>query len=200
MQKGRSYVFAPTMMPIFEQNTLAEPHFWYAVRTFSNRETVLRSHLTSRGIECYLPTYNAVRIARRGPTAAPRPLIPGYVFARFPLTRRADVVSAPGAAWLLGDSTGPTVIPDQEIETLRVASENFPTQPARYPEAGEWVRISGGLLDGVSGIVQEIRGNARVVVRVHSIRSAFMVEIDAARIGFAADPSAISVAARGAGQ
>lgn len=178
----------------------AAAHNWYAVRTHANREQVVQMHLSGRDVENFLPTCRAPRIARRGSSSALRPLVPGYVFARFPLTRRVDVLSVPGAAYLLSDSNGPVPVPNSDIEMLRVVSDRCPAEPAAWPEAGRWVRIGAGMLAGVNGIVEQVHGVTRVTVRVHSLRSAFTVELNAADVVSLVPVAAPAASAAGGGQ
>ncbi|HEV8661766.1 MAG TPA: transcription termination/antitermination NusG family protein, partial [Candidatus Methylomirabilis sp.] len=61
---------------------------WYALRTRSRHEKLVRDQLATRGIEPFLPLVTRWRrwADRRKQVAFP--LFPGYCFARFPLRER----------------------------------------------------------------------------------------------------------------
>src|SRR5262245_52280904 len=92
---------------------------WFALRVRSNHERVAASHLRSRGIEEFSPTYRVERQWSDRKKHVDQFLFPGYVFCRVNPADRLPAVSVPGAISLLGFGSGPTPIPISEINAVR---------------------------------------------------------------------------------
>jgi transcription antitermination factor NusG len=67
---------------------------------------------------------------------------------------RLKVLRTPGVLSFVGSERQGTSIPDEQIESLRKAiSEKVPCLPHPFIRVGKRVRIRGGSLEGVEGIL-----------------------------------------------
>ena len=95
---------------------------WYAIHTRSNCEKRISSLLAETGIESYLPAFQEIRQWRDRKKVLDVPIFPGYVFARFADSgaSRVAVSRTEGVVRILGTADRIEVVPDEEIEGLRL--------------------------------------------------------------------------------
>jgi transcription antitermination factor NusG len=156
-------------------------HPWFALRVRSNRERIAASHLRGRGIEEFSPTYRAEQQWSDRKKQVERFLFPGYVFCRLNLADRMPALSVPGAVGLIGFGSGPTPIPTEEIAAIRqMIGSGLLVAPWPFLRTGQRVLVERGPLEGVEGILQEIRKTYRLVVSVEMLQRSVSVELDRA--------------------
>jgi transcription termination/antitermination protein NusG len=107
------------------------------------------------------------------------PLFPGYIFVQFPLKERLKVLEIPGVANLVSFKGEPAPLPDQEIDTLRQGlSADVYAEPHPYLKVGRRVRIKGGPLRGLEGILERKKEDSfRVVISIDLIMRSVLVEV-----------------------
>jgi len=152
---------------------------WYALRTRSRHEKLVRDRLLSQGTEELLPTVKRLSQWKDRKKEIEAPLFPGYCFARFPWQDRLAVVKVPGVVEIVGGGDRPESIPDGEIEALKILIANTLRYDAHpYLHEGMKVEVVRGPLEGVQGILVRKEKRHRLVIAVHLIRQAAAVEID----------------------
>ena len=156
---------------------------WYAVRTRSRHEKLVRDRLAGLSIEHLLPTVFRLNQWKDRKKEIEVPLFSGYCFARFPWADRLAVQTVSGVVGIVGGGALPTPIPDEEIEALKslMASE-LPYDAHPYLREGMVVEVKRGPLEGVRGILLRKAKRHRLVISVHLIQQAAAVEIDASDI------------------
>jgi transcription antitermination factor NusG len=153
---------------------------WYALRTRSRHEKLVRDQLAALGVEPFLPLIQRSRQWKDRRKLVAFPLFPGYCFARFPLSLRVAVLSAKGVVQVLGNHDGPIPVPDAEIEAVRrLTTSTLPYDPHPYLREGMQVEVIRGPLAGVRGILLRKGARARLVIGVSLIHQAASVELDA---------------------
>jgi transcription antitermination factor NusG len=153
---------------------------WYAIRTRSRHEKVVDAELIRRGLESFLPLVERRRRWADRYQTVSFPLFPGYCFARFPWEARLSVLTAVGAAEILGLNGRGTPVPDTEIEAVRLlVTSVLPFDPHPYLEVGMEVEVVRGPLEGVRGLLICKGRHARLVIAIHLICQAASVELDA---------------------
>src|SRR5450631_1323711 len=109
------------------------------------------------------------------------PMFSCYAFVRILQTNeeRLKVLRTPGVLGFVGNERQGTPIPDQQIESLRTAiKEKVPCFPHPFVSAGMRVRIRGGSLDGVEGIlVGQGRGQC-LVVSLELLHRSMSIRVD----------------------
>lgn len=155
---------------------------WYALRTKSRHEKMVRDRLSGIGVEPFLPLTHEIRqwSDRRNLTQVP--LFAGYCFARLMRTDHRTVLQLPGVACIVGAIT-PEPISDSEIESLRIlCSTRQPVEPIHEPCEGSFVQIASGPLCGVRGQVIHRTGARYLVLRVNLIHQAAAVRINSEEV------------------
>ena len=153
---------------------------WYALRTRSRAERVVRDQLTSRDIETSLPLLKRVSQWKDRRKLIQWPLFPGYCFARFTLDQKFLVLQAHGVVQIVGSGNRSDPIPVEEmraiIEMMRSAGH---FEPVPYLEEGAWVEVVRGPFQGIRGKFVRRANQCRLVLSISLIRHAAAVEIDA---------------------
>jgi transcription antitermination factor NusG len=160
---------------------------WYAARTKSRHEKKVAEHLAGKGIVNFLPLYKAQHRWKDRVARVDLPLFPGYIFVQFPLKERLKVLEIPGVANLVSFKGEPAPLPEQEIETLRQGlSANVFAEPHPYLKVGRRVRIKGGPLRGLEGILERKKEDSfRVVISIDLIMRSVLVEVAMADVELA---------------
>ena len=138
--------------------------------------------LNAAGVTSYLPLIGRLRQWSDRSKHVSFPLFPGYVFARFPLAVLPDIVRTPNLIEVVKVNGSPTPIREVEIDSIRalvLGVERIGEEPAphEYLVRGQHVRVIQGPFEGLRGILTEVRGNTRIVVRLEAIRQAVSVEM-----------------------
>jgi transcription antitermination factor NusG len=172
---------------------LFESSHWYACRTRARAEKRVDSLMASSGIQTYLPLILRERQWTDRKKRVAFPLLPGYVFAKFPLTEIARVLKTPGVASVAQPNGYPSPIREEELDSVRrlvagVAETGLPPVAAEVPQEGEDVEIVAGPFRGVRGLLIEVRGRSRVIVALSAIPWAVSVEVGRSMIRSAAVP------------
>lgn len=109
--------------------------FWHVLYTKPHAEFQVRSGLTSRGIECYLPTY-AVPKPRAGRRVV-RAFFPCYLFARFDMKKvgESNISYLPGLRYVVRFAEKPAVV---DAAVVRYISEQL-AKPMPLDESGRWL-------------------------------------------------------------
>jgi len=158
------------------------PH-WYAVRTRSRHEKLVRDRLAAQGIEHLLPTVFRLSQWKDRKKEIEVPLFSGYCFARFFWPDHLAVQTVSGVVSLVGGGQRPEPIPDAEIEAIKtLMASDLPYDAHPYLREGMTVEVKRGPLEGVQGILVRKAKRHRLVISIHLIQQAAAVEIDAADV------------------
>jgi transcription antitermination factor NusG len=153
---------------------------WFAVYTTSNHEKRVAQYLQVKGIETFLPLYGVTkRWKNRTTVKVELPLFPGYVFTRIAASERVRVLEVPMVHSIVGNRHEPAVLPDAEIEGLRIGLRERQAYPYPYVKVGNRVRVRSGPLAGLEGIVVRTYGGLSVVLNVDMIQKSIAVHVEA---------------------
>lgn len=156
---------------------------WYALQVRTRRENSTASILVGKGYETFLPTYESLERRRAKPKKITAPLFPGYVFCRFDALKRLPILVTPGVIAVVGRGRIPAAVEDSEIEAIKKAvSAGLRVEPWPYLEVGQMVRIEGGALAGMEGILTAFKGTRRIVLSVSLLRRSVALEIDRSKV------------------
>ena len=152
---------------------------WYALQVWSRKESSVLAHLQGLGYKCFLPTYKSLRQWSDRVKELEQPLFPGYLFSRFDFQNRRELVMAPGVIQIVGNGKIPLPVAEPEIEKLQIAvASEHARQPWPYLQVGERVKVNHGSLQGVEGLLINIKGSHRVVLSVSLLQRSVAVEVD----------------------
>ncbi len=152
---------------------------WYAIYTRHQHEKAIAQVLGRKGLEVFLPL-RAIRSQWQDRIQRiEKPLFPCYVFVNMEIRERLKVLQTPGIHWLVGNSLGPLAIPQEEIDSIRrvlhagLLVDSFP-----FLNVGDRVRVRGGALDGVEGILLCKKKNDRLILSINLLQKSVSIEID----------------------
>ena len=152
---------------------------WFALRTRSRHEKLVRDQLTNQGIEPLLPTIKRLSQWKDRKKEIEVPLFSGYCFVRFSTEQKLPVLKTIGVVDIVGSGQQPEPIPDEEIAALQTLMTSvLPYDPHPYLYEGMMVEVIRGPLQGVHGILLRKEKRHRLVIGVRLIQQAAAVEID----------------------
>jgi transcription antitermination factor NusG len=153
---------------------------WFALQTRYRHEDRIATELKMKGFQSYLPTLRETHQWKDRKKVLDVPAFGGYLFARFEpsLRNRVRVLETAGVVKLLGNHGNPEPVPEEEIESLRLALESGAACD-RHPcvEVGTPVQIRRGMLAGVRGNIVRIANRTKILVNVPSVSQAIAVEV-----------------------
>lgn len=157
---------------------------WYAVRTRSRHEKMVADQLDQQGIENFLPLVKRKRKWSDRVKEVELPLFSGYAFVRVALLSpdRLRVLQTHGVAGLVGVRGSGMPIPDAQIESLKTVLVNqVPFEEYPYLQVGQRVRVHGGALDGIEGILAQ-KDHHTLVISVEPIHRSLSIHVDGYRV------------------
>ena len=161
---------------------------WYALHTRCNQEKLVAQRLAERGVESFLPTVTEVHRWSDRKKSIELPLFRSYVFARFVPNRdeRLRLLRVSGVVALVGSGGEGTPIPDEQINAVRVLVEQeLPWSPCPFLKIGQRVRIRGGALDGLEGMLTAKNGSHTLVISVEVLQRSLAVRLEGYRVELA---------------
>jgi len=155
---------------------------WYAIRTRSRHEKVVAQQLETQGINVFLPLLSEVRKWSDRHRQIETALFPGYTFVRIAYSsrERLRVLQTHGVAGFVGASgAAGTPIPDDQIAGIRtLITHNVPFKEYPFLRVGQRIRIRGGALDGLEGLLVALNGARTMVLSVEPIQRSLCVQVD----------------------
>lgn len=160
---------------------LSEPLQWYAIQTRPKHEKRAVSELEQKGIVAFLPLITEVHRWSDRRKKIELPLFSCYAFVNIPASveMRVSVLSTNGVLCFVGSQNKGTPIPDSQIAQIRTLLDSkvpFTSHP--FLKVGQRVRIRGGCLDGMEGVLSAQNGANRLVVSVDGIHRALAISLE----------------------
>lgn len=158
-----------------------ENSFWFAVQTRPRHEKKVSVELLEKGLLSFLPLQRQQRQWSDRQKWIELPLFSNYVFVRMggDAEQRTRVLRTMGVVRFAGASGHGTPIPEVQIEDLRaIVKRRIPMAPHAFVNVGEKVRIRGGALNGIEGVLMAIKDNRRLVVSVDLIQKSVAIQLD----------------------
>jgi transcription antitermination factor NusG len=159
---------------------LEEPR-WYAIQVRSRFEKKAWQQLQDKGIEAFVPTLKQRRRWSDRWQVVEFPTFPGYAFVHLHPSpaHRLQVLQTHGVMSFVAFGGEPIPIPDKQIDDVRLLlSRNVPCTAYPYIKIGQRVRIRGGCLDGIEGILTSNNRNKSLVISIESIQKSIAVSAD----------------------
>jgi transcription antitermination factor NusG len=152
---------------------------WYVVQTRYRFENKIAAQLQRKGIETFLPVLNETHCWSDRQKTISLPLFSGYVFVRLPpATCRTQLLRTEGVMGFVNIHGDANPVPSWQIDDLRrLLSQKLPCSLHAFLKVGQRVRIRGGCLDGVQGILAQ-SGQKTLVVSIECIQRAVAITIE----------------------
>jgi transcription antitermination factor NusG len=153
---------------------------WFAIQTRPRHEKKVNVQLQAKGVEGFLPLVTEKRRWSDRFKVVQQPLFSCYMFVHIPQAdpARTSVLTTEGVCWFVGNCGRGLPIPDKQIQDIQtVLNGVIPFAPYPYVRTGQRVRVRGGCLDGVEGVLVSKGDDPTVVVSVELLRRAVAVHI-----------------------
>jgi transcriptional antiterminator RfaH len=143
---------------------------WYVVYSKPQKEDYATFHLQSKGLEVFFPRLLLPETSRARRRVVP--LFPSYLFVRLNLLSDEYYWAcwSPGVSRIVSFNGHAASIEEPVIDILRFRADKQGIIPARSSlHPGQEVRISGGPLEGLLGIIQEppsARGRVKLLLKL----------------------------------
>jgi len=154
---------------------------WYAVHTIARHEKWVAAQFEEKRVCTFLPLFRRIHRWSDRRSTVEVPMFSCYAFVR--IAQRTEeqlkVLRTPGVLGFVGSERQGTPIPDEQIESLRIAiSEKIPCFPHDFISDGRRVRIRGGSLDGIEGILVGHSGGQSLVVSVELLHRSVAIRVE----------------------
>jgi transcription antitermination factor NusG len=159
----------------------AEDACWYAVHTTARHEKRVAAHLEEKRVCTFLPLLVQLHKWSDRTSQVEVPMFSCYAFVRVGQTaeERLKVLRTPGVIGFVGSERQGTPIPDEQIESLRTAVQNkMACSPHPFVNAGKRVRVRGGSLDGIEGILVRQGADQSLILSVELLHRSMAIRVE----------------------
>jgi transcription antitermination factor NusG len=162
--------------------TKQEPAHWYAAQTRARNEKVISERLREQGLTTFLPLVTEVRRWSDRKKKVELPLFSCYVFVKLVAgnnDERMRVFRTSGVFRIVSVRGEAIPIPEEQIEALRtVVTQQVPWVEHPFLKIGQRVRIRGGSLEGVEGVLLSRNGDRTLIISVDAIQRSLAVRVE----------------------
>ena len=152
---------------------------WYALSVKPQHEKAVAEQLLNNGLETYLPLYRSKRRWSDRVKTIEFPLFSRYVFCRFGFDDRLTVLRVTSVRSIVSFAGTPCPLDETELAAVRaIVGAGLPFCPWPFVRIGQRVRIRGGSLQDMEGILAREKSGYRVVVNVELLNRAVAVEVE----------------------
>ena len=162
-------------------------HLWFAVQTKPRHEKRVAAELEEKGLVAFLPLITEVHQWSDRKRRVELPLFSTYVFVRLggEHNSRIKVLQTKGVFSFVGVRGMGSPIPDDQIETLQtIIRERVSFSQHPFLNVGQKVRVRGGSLDGICGVLSAINNDRSLIVSVDSIQRSLAIRVE----GYSVEP------------
>ena len=156
---------------------------WFAIYTRSRYEKKIVIKLQEQGYEAWLPLLKTMRQWSDRKKMVEVPLFNSYVFIHTDLLKARSVISqVEGAVYIVSFSGQPAVIPDKQIEDLKLllnSSEKFEISFNEFM-FGDHIEVIRGSLKGLHGMFVHYKGRKRILMQIEAINQQLLIDINPA--------------------
>jgi transcription termination/antitermination protein NusG len=166
---------APVPLPSAGENS------WYAIHTRVRFEKKVAAQLEGKGIETFLPLIKQVHRWSDRRQVIGVPLFPGYGFVHIylDLITRQRVLQTAGLLGLVACNGEAAAIPSKQIEDIqKVLTRDVPCALYPFLKAGQKVRIRGGCLDGLEGVLSDHCSDRDLLISVDAIERTIVIRVE----------------------
>jgi transcription antitermination factor NusG len=154
---------------------------WYAVLTRARHEKAAAHRLGERGVTTFLPTVTEVHRWNDRKKTVELPLFSCYLFVKLMPgnEERQRVLRTDSVLGLVGTQGLGTPIPNDQIDAIRtLVSEQLPCSSHPFLKTGQRVRIRGGALEGIEGILLSRNGDRRLIISVDAMQRSLAIQVE----------------------
>ena len=163
--------FKPTPSPL-------EVH-WYAIYTRPRAEKQVADRLDEQGIHVYLPLQKKLRQWSDRKKWVETPLFSSYLFVKIDRRDYDRVLHTNGVVKYITFEGRAVPIPQNQIDNLRIVVDSNADVETTWEtrRKGEKVRVNGGPLKGLEGVLISDGGRKKVLVQIDRLDQNLVVEV-----------------------
>jgi transcription antitermination factor NusG len=153
---------------------------WYAVHTMPRHEKRVVRQVEEKSVCAFLPLLREVHDWSDRRRTVEVPMFSCYAFVQIKQTseERMKVLQVAGVLGFVGSDRQGTPIPDEQIECLQTAlREKIPCAVHPFIRIGQRVRIRGGSLNGMEGILAGQGSDRSLVISVELLQRSVAVRV-----------------------
>ena len=160
---------------------------WHALYVKSRSERKVLAQLEEMGIEAYLPLVTRIKQWSDRKKKVEEPLFKSYVFVHNSLRRHYDVLNVYGVVRFVTFEHKAVIVPDNQIVAIKkyiddpVEDENAMSNNEDL-KVGQLVRITNGMLQGLTGRLVSVNNKRRLIVYIESVGKVIPVSISRAKV------------------
>lgn len=152
---------------------------WIVVRSKPRSEKIAYDQLLEKGIEAYLPLLKERRKWSDRKKWVEFPLFSSYLFANIELKNSIFVLQTHGVSSLVKFGEEIAIVQENIIKTIKLAIDGgYQLTPTEYFIAGNEVEVIEGPMKGVKGIIVQLKGKDRLIIKIDAIQQALSINID----------------------
>jgi transcription antitermination factor NusG len=168
---------------VLQENSMFLPENarWYAVHTRARHEKRVAQRLEEQGVTTFLPLVGEIHRWSDRRKKVELPLFSCYVFIKVSLTgeQRLRIYRVNGVFGIVGTQKEAVAIPDYQIDSVHtLIAQQLPWAFHPFLKIGQRVRVRGGSLDGVEGVLQRREGDRTLLLSVDAIQRCLAVRIE----------------------
>jgi transcription antitermination factor NusG len=153
---------------------------WFAIHTRPRHEKKVIAELDRLGVSTLLPISRQVRRWSDRRKLVEFPLFPCYAFVQIipSAEKRVSILRSYGVLGFVGPNHG-TPIPAAQVDYIRtLMTHGIAAQPEPFVRVGQRVRVRGGALEGLEGIVVDNTVTRRLIISIETIQRSISVSLD----------------------
>jgi len=152
---------------------------WIVVRSKPRAEKVTFDQLTKKGIDAYLPLVKERRKWSDRKKWVELPLFSSYLFVKLELKNSIYVLQTHGVSSIVKFNGTIATVQESVVNSIRWALEGgYELEPTEYFTQGDEVEVIEGPMKGTKGIVAEVKGEGRLILKIDALQQAVAVHID----------------------
>ena len=155
---------------------------WYAVHTRARHEKMIATRLQDQGFAIFLPTVIEVHRWSDRRKKVEVPLFSCYVFAKLnPVNpeHRVHLYRLNAVLGVVGVRGDWLAIPEEQITAVRVLlEEQVPWAVHPFLKIGQRIRVRGGSMDGIEGVLLSRNRDRTLVISIDAIQRSLAVRVE----------------------
>jgi transcription antitermination factor NusG len=154
---------------------------WFAIQTIAKHEKRVTQQLQEKDVDTFLPLLPEIHRWSDRQSKVEVPLFSCYTFVRIlpAPEKRLPILTTRGVLGFVGSKREGTPIPNHEIESLQtVIKDEGRCGPHPFITVGKRVRIRGGALSGVEGVLVSQGKDYSLVISVQLLQRSVALRIE----------------------